>query len=82
MAIAHNKTKKDLELIESARKMIPALRARSAQAERDMKIPDETIAEMQAAGLFKAVLKLIRGPFLKFSEHWLKAVCLLHGFMA
>ncbi len=63
MAIAHNKTKKDLELIESARKMIPALRARSAQAERDMKIPDETIAEMQAAGLFKAMQPKRHGGF-------------------
>ena len=63
MAIIHTKTKKDLELIESARKMIPALKARAAQAERDMKIPDETIAEMQAAGLFKAMQPKRYGGF-------------------
>lgn len=63
MATAHIKTRKDLELIESARNMIPALKARSAQAGIDLKIPDETIAEMQAAGLFKAMQPKRHGGF-------------------
>lgn len=40
-------------LIERARAMIPALKARAAQATADRRIPDETIAEMQAAGFFR-----------------------------
>ncbi|WP_205341663.1 acyl-CoA dehydrogenase family protein [Denitrificimonas caeni] len=63
MAIAHKKTTKELELIESARKMIPALKARSTQAGHDLKIPDETIAEMQKAGLFKAMQPKRHGGF-------------------
>lgn len=39
-------------LIARARAMIPTLRARAAQAEAERKVPDETIAEMQAAGFF------------------------------
>lgn len=41
------------ELIERARAMIPALKARAAQATAQRRIPDETIAEMQAAGFFR-----------------------------
>jgi 3-hydroxy-9,10-secoandrosta-1,3,5(10)-triene-9,17-dione monooxygenase len=39
-------------LVARARAMIPALRARAAQAERDRKVPDETIREMLEAGFF------------------------------
>ena len=35
--------------------MIPTLRARAPQGERERSIPAETIAEMQAAGLFKVL---------------------------
>jgi 3-hydroxy-9,10-secoandrosta-1,3,5(10)-triene-9,17-dione monooxygenase len=41
------------ELIERARRMIPALKARAKQATAQHKIPDETIAEMQTAGFFR-----------------------------
>ena len=41
------------ELIERARAMIPTLKARAAQATAQRRIPDETIAEMQAAGFFR-----------------------------
>ncbi|OHT20522.1 acyl-CoA dehydrogenase family protein [Edaphosphingomonas haloaromaticamans] len=41
------------ELIERARAMVPALKARAAQATAECKVPDETIAEMQAAGFFR-----------------------------
>jgi 3-hydroxy-9,10-secoandrosta-1,3,5(10)-triene-9,17-dione monooxygenase len=40
-------------LVERARAMIPTLRARAKQAAADRKIPDETIAEMKAAGFFR-----------------------------
>ena len=43
------------EIIARARAMIPALRARAPQGERERCIPKETIAEMQAAGLFKVL---------------------------
>lgn len=40
-------------LIERARAMIPTLKARAAQTVAQRKVPDETIAEIQAAGLFR-----------------------------
>jgi 3-hydroxy-9,10-secoandrosta-1,3,5(10)-triene-9,17-dione monooxygenase len=43
------------EMIARTRAMIPALRARAPQGERDRRLPKETIAEMQAAGLFKVL---------------------------
>jgi 3-hydroxy-9,10-secoandrosta-1,3,5(10)-triene-9,17-dione monooxygenase len=41
------------ELIARARAMIPTLKGRAAQATADRRIPDETIAEMRAAGFFR-----------------------------
>jgi 3-hydroxy-9,10-secoandrosta-1,3,5(10)-triene-9,17-dione monooxygenase len=41
------------ELMERARAMIPALKARAARTIAERRIPDETIAEMQEAGFFR-----------------------------
>ncbi len=41
-------------LIATARAMVPALRAREDAAETARRVPDEAIAEMRAAGLFRA----------------------------
>ncbi|PZQ45795.1 MAG: flavin-dependent monooxygenase [Rhodovulum sulfidophilum] len=41
------------ELIARARALVPALRERAARAVAERKVPAETIAEIQAAGLFK-----------------------------
>jgi 3-hydroxy-9,10-secoandrosta-1,3,5(10)-triene-9,17-dione monooxygenase len=41
------------ELIARARALIPTLAARAAKAEQDRRVPVETIADMQAAGLFR-----------------------------
>src|SRR5271165_4415022 len=41
------------ELLARARAMIPTLKERAARAEADRRIPDETIADMQAAGFFR-----------------------------
>jgi len=41
------------ELIARAKAMIPTLKARAKQATAERRIPDETIAEMQAAGFFR-----------------------------
>jgi 3-hydroxy-9,10-secoandrosta-1,3,5(10)-triene-9,17-dione monooxygenase len=43
------------EIIARARAMIPTLRAHASQGERERNIPKETIAELQAAGLFKVL---------------------------
>ena len=43
------------ELIARARAMAPTLAARAAQGERDRRLPKETIADMQAAGLFRVL---------------------------
>lgn len=41
------------ELVERARAMIPTLRARVARTIAERKVPEETIAEFQAAGFFR-----------------------------
>lgn len=43
------------EIIARARALVPALRERARQAEKNRRVPDETIAEMQAAGLFRVL---------------------------
>jgi len=43
------------ELRALARAMLPTIRERAARAETDHKVPDETIAELKAAGFFKIV---------------------------
>src|SRR6185312_15663359 len=43
------------EIVARARALIPSLIARAPQGERDRRLPKETIAEMQAAGLFKVL---------------------------
>lgn len=41
------------ELLERARAMFPVLRERAARTVAECKVPEETIAEMQAAGFFR-----------------------------
>lgn len=55
MVATREKSQKELELLEAARKLIPALKARAEQADRELKVPDETVADMQEAGLFQAM---------------------------
>jgi 3-hydroxy-9,10-secoandrosta-1,3,5(10)-triene-9,17-dione monooxygenase len=43
------------EMIARTRAMIPALAARAVQGERERRVADETVAEMQAAGLFRVL---------------------------
>ena len=43
------------EMIARARALIPALRERGAQGEKDRRIAEETIADMQEAGLFRVL---------------------------
>ena len=43
------------ELVSRARAMVPRLIERGLQADRDRRVPDETIAEMKAAGLFRVL---------------------------
>jgi 3-hydroxy-9,10-secoandrosta-1,3,5(10)-triene-9,17-dione monooxygenase len=43
------------QVIQNARALQPALRERARQAQLDRKIPESTVAEMQAAGLFRVL---------------------------
>ena len=43
------------DLVRAALALGPALRERALQAEQDCKIPDETVAEMHRAGLFRVL---------------------------
>lgn len=44
-----------VEIIARTRALIPTLAARAAQGERQRRLPRETIADMQAAGLFRVL---------------------------
>jgi 3-hydroxy-9,10-secoandrosta-1,3,5(10)-triene-9,17-dione monooxygenase len=43
------------ELVKRARDLIPKLEQRWEQADRERKVPDQTVAEMKAAGLFRVL---------------------------
>jgi alkylation response protein AidB-like acyl-CoA dehydrogenase len=45
----------DDELVNAARKLAPALRDRARRTEELRRIPDETVADLQAAGLFRVL---------------------------
>jgi len=51
------------ELIERARGLLPAIRQRARRAHDECKVPDETIAEMKEAGLFRIVRPKRYGGF-------------------
>lgn len=51
------------ELIERAQAMIPSLRARAERCERERRIPDESMEELHAAGLFNVVKPLKYGGY-------------------
>ncbi|WP_409279598.1 acyl-CoA dehydrogenase family protein [Pseudomonas defluvii] len=55
MQSMRERTQDEIELIERARRLVPALKERTAQADRDLKVPDESIAELQSAGLLRAL---------------------------
>ncbi|MBM1186388.1 acyl-CoA dehydrogenase family protein [Pseudomonas lundensis] len=45
----------ELELLERARTLIPALQSRSVQADKDCKLPDATVRDLQETGLLRAL---------------------------
>ncbi|WP_223521650.1 acyl-CoA dehydrogenase family protein [Pseudomonas sp. GL-B-19] len=49
------KTQDERDLLERARRLVPALKARTAQADKDLKVPQESVAELQSAGLLRAL---------------------------
>jgi len=55
MQSMREKTPDERNLVERARRLVPALKARTAQADKDLKVPEESIAELQAAGLLRAL---------------------------
>lgn len=55
MDVTRERSEKERELLASARQLIPALKERAEQADRDMKVPVETVADMREAGLFRAM---------------------------
>ncbi|MDP3859153.1 MAG: acyl-CoA dehydrogenase family protein [Stagnimonas sp.] len=50
-------------LVQRARDLIPKLKERATKTETDRKVPDETIAEMQAAGLFDVLKPKLYGGY-------------------
>lgn len=45
----------EADLLQSAREMVPRLLERAERAERDARVPDETIQEMKDAGFFRVL---------------------------
>jgi len=50
-------------LVAAAQALQPKLRARVAKADRDAKVPDETVAEMKKAGLFRVLQPAAYGGY-------------------
>jgi 3-hydroxy-9,10-secoandrosta-1,3,5(10)-triene-9,17-dione monooxygenase len=50
-------------LVQRARELIPKLKERAVKTETDRKVPEETIAEMQAAGLFDVLKPKMYGGY-------------------
>lgn len=48
-------TPEALDLIEKAEALIPTLKARAQQADLDGKVPNESVADIEAAGLFRVL---------------------------
>lgn len=55
MQSMREKTQDERDLIERARSLVPALKARTAQADKDLKVPVETVLELQSTGLLRAM---------------------------
>lgn len=51
------------QLIDSARALVPALRERAAKTDELRRLPDETIADLQAAGLFRVLQPARHGGY-------------------
>ena len=50
-------------LVQRARDLIPKLKERAVKTETDRKVPEETVAEMQAAGLFDVLKPKMYGGY-------------------
>lgn len=50
-------------LVQRARDLIPKLKERAVKTETDRKVPEETVAEMQAAGLFEVLKPKMYGGY-------------------
>ncbi|MBV8508851.1 MAG: acyl-CoA dehydrogenase family protein, partial [Xanthobacteraceae bacterium] len=56
------------DLLERARKLVPALRERAARTDAERKVPPESIAELRAAGLLDVLLpRALGGSEVDFS---------------
>lgn len=51
------------DLIEAARTLVPALRERADRTDRERRVPDESLAAMQGAGLFRSLKPATYGGF-------------------
>jgi 3-hydroxy-9,10-secoandrosta-1,3,5(10)-triene-9,17-dione monooxygenase len=68
------------ELVARAQALVPALAERAANAERERRIPDETIDDLRQAGLLRAAKPAAYGGHgLDFDAAWEAGRCLAHG---
>jgi 3-hydroxy-9,10-secoandrosta-1,3,5(10)-triene-9,17-dione monooxygenase len=54
-------TARGTELLSRARELVPTLRKRAAEAEKLRRIPEETIADLRSAGLFRTLQPAVLG---------------------
>lgn len=57
------KTQDECDLLERARRLVPMLKARTAQADKDLKVPVESVLELQSAGLLRALQPRLFGGY-------------------
>jgi len=55
MHFMREKTQDECDLLERARRLVPVLKSRTAQADKDLKVPVESVIELQSAGLLRAL---------------------------
>ena len=93
-----DKAKDEAVLVERAREMVPVLRERAMQAERDRRLPTETDSDFREAGFYRALqparyggLELDYGVQTTFarelargcaSSGWVGGILAAHGWMA
>src|SRR5712672_2448590 len=71
------------QVISRARALIPVLAERAAAAERERRLPEATIADMQAAGLFRVLQPRRWGGYeMDMTSYWEVQLALAEGDMS
>ena len=73
VASANDEARTGTDVVERARALVPALRSRQAETDRLSRASDETVAELEAAGLFSMTIPRAYGGLQTSITTWLEA---------